>query len=474
MSKLTNKIRAGIKKDAEAFYADLCQQVEDRAALKSEITAISELLAQESELIEDRKKLSRQVGAARKEGSDPSDLIARVSAISAQVKSKGELVDDKIAEIESKLSAVSTDQKTLQWPLHLAPEQKEMSVDGSTLQLNHSDTIDVGEWQSFVDSVAHSTVYHHSAWCELIKSNFGHTPYYITCRKPDGVLCGVFPTVHLSSKLFGSFMVSMPYFNYGGPLSEHAAVDQMMLEYCAELGGNLECSHLEVRDTGARDSWLAKQHKVTMILPLPESNDILDKQLGTKVRAQVKRAAREDLEFSHGREELLDDYYRVFSQNMRDLGTPVYDKQFFVSILEAFPDHAHIAIVRHNKKPVAAGFVLGFRDKLEIPWASSLRKANPLGVNMFMYRQILRVAIEQGYTFFDFGRSSIGASTYKYKKQWGAVEHQLHWHYWLKDADELPELNPDNPKYKIAIRLWQCLPVAVANTIGPKLVRNLP
>jgi len=188
MSKLTNKIRAGIKKDAEAFYADLCQQVEDRAALKSEITAISELLAQESLLIEDRKKLSRQVGAARKEGSDPSDLIARVSAISAQVKSKGELVDNKIAEIESKLSAVSTDQKTLQWPLHLAPEQKEMSVDGSTLQLNHSDTIDVGEWQSFVDSVAHSTVYHHSAWCELIKSNFGHTPYYITCRKPDALL----------------------------------------------------------------------------------------------------------------------------------------------------------------------------------------------------------------------------------------------------------------------------------------------
>jgi len=93
---------------------------------------------------------------------------------------------------------------------------------------------------------------------------------------------------------------------------------------------------------------------------------------------------------------------------------------------------------------------------------------------MFLYRQILKVAIEQGYSYFDFGRSSIGANTYKYKKQWGAVEHPLHWHYWLKDSDELPELNPDNPKYKIAIRAWQCLPVAVANSIGPRLVRNLP
>jgi len=471
----SNKIRSGINKNPDAVYADLSPQVEDATALKSSITIISEMLQQENELLQERKKLSRQVGAARKEGIDPSELIARISDISVQVKGIATGIDEKIAEIESVLGTVTDDNDIVpKWPAHLTPEQKPVAFDSTSLKLSHSDTIDVIEWQAFVDSVEHSTVYHCAVWCELIKSNFGHTPHYISCRKPDGELCGVLPTVHLESKLFGSFMVSMPYFNYGGPLSDYDAVDQLMLEYAAGLGKDLDCSHFEIRDTVSRDNWIAKQHKVTMILPMPESNQILDKQLGTKVRAQVNRAAKEDLEFSLGGEELLGEFYQVFSHNMRDLGTPVYDKKFFASILKAFPEKAHIAVVKHNSKPVAAGFLLGHRDKLEIPWASSLRKANPLGVNMYLYRQILRVSIEQGYAFFDFGRSSIGASTYNYKKQWGALEHPLHWHYWLKDADELPELNPDNPKYKIAISMWQRLPVPVANMIGPRLVRNLP
>lgn len=483
MSKLSKKIKSGARKDAGALYEDLCDLVEDKtqnkAELKSTIGILSELLTDENALMQERKKLSRQVGAVRKEGGDPQDLIVQVSTISAKVKDVSSRIDDTVSELESTLqsSAESTStenrKETQKWPVHLAFQQKS-GAKAEGLQLTHTDRIDVSEWQSFVDSIAHSNVYHDAAWCELIKSNFKHTPCYITCREPDGSLCGVFPVIHLQSKLFGSFMISVPYFNYGGPLSESGAIDKAMLAYAADIAGELNCSHLEVRDTCPREGWVAKQHKVTMILPLPENDEVLDKQLGTKIRAQVNRAAREGLEFNFGGSELLPDFYRVFSRNMRDLGTPVYDKQFFASILETFPEKAHLAVVRHGDKPVAAGFLLGHKDKLEIPWASSLREANPLGVNMFLYRQILRVSIESGYAFFDFGRSSIDASTYKFKKQWGADEHPLYWHYWLKDADELPELNPNNPKYKLAISVWQRLPVVVANAIGPKLVRNLP
>ena len=92
----------------------------------------------------------------------------------------------------------------------------------------------------------------------------------------------------------------MPYFNYGGPLSEHSSVEQRMLEYAAELGKDLECSHLEVRETAQRAQWPSKDHKITMVLPLPATDAELDKQLGSKVRAQVNRAAREGLEYTFG------------------------------------------------------------------------------------------------------------------------------------------------------------------------------
>ena len=479
MSKLKQKIRNGLKKDAEALFESLSGQAADTGQLQASFGVVSELLVEEKNLTVERKKLSRQIGAARKLEQDPAELIAGVSAISNKLKVIDASIDKETALIAENL-ANGTDAELDSAavaplvPAHLRFQEKALDCDLSELQFNHSDSVDVAEWQDFVSSIPHANVYHDAKWCDLIKKNFGHKPYYITCRKPNGDLCGVFPAVHLNSKLFGTFLVSMPYFNYGGPLSEYPAVAQKMMEYCTETGAKLECTHLEARETQMRQQWLCKQHKVTMILPLPKSDEALDKQLGTKVRAQVNRAAREDLEFSIGGVELLTEFYKVFSHNMRDLGTPVYSRRFFQSILDSFSEQTSLAIVRHKGRPVACGFLLGYNDKLEIPWASSLRSANPLGANMYMYRQILRTAIEQQYEFFDFGRSSKDASTYKYKKQWGAIEHQLYWHYWLHDSDELPELNPNNPKYKLAITMWKKLPVSVANIIGPALVRNLP
>ncbi len=474
MSTLNQKIRAGLKKDPEALLDMLSLRTEDKSVLQSRLSSITGLLEQEKSVDKERKKLSRQIGAARKENKDPAAIIASVAELSASIKKHNAEIEEQVALIESDLVPEGGAEAVPTAPKHLYFSGRELDCDESSLTITHSDHINELEWQTFTASLGHSNVYHDAKWCALIKQNFGHMPHYITCRKSDGSLCGVLPTVHLKSRLFGSFMVSMPYFNYGGPLSEFPLVEEKMLQYAVDLGGTLDATHLEIRETQKRQGYLSKQHKVTMILPLPNTDQELDKQLGSKVRAQVNRAAKEDLHFSIGGAELLDDYYRVFSHNMRDLGTPVYSKRFFASILEDFPDKANLTIVKHNNEPVAAGFLLGHNDKLEIPWASSLRKANPLGANMFMYRHVLRTAVEQGYEFFDFGRSSKGASTYQYKKQWGAVEHPLYWHYWLKDGDELPELNPNNPKYKIVIKVWQKLPVAVANVVGPQLVRNLP
>jgi len=158
---------------------------------------------------------------------------------------------------------------------------------------------------------------------------------------------------------------------------------------------------------------------------------------------------------------------------MRDLGTPVYSKKLFSNML-SHNDSAHIVIIYHQNKPVSCGFVLGWKNTLEIPWASTLRKANKLDANMKLYWEILKFAVSQDYDIFDFGRSSKDANTYKFKKQWGAKPHPLFWHYWLPNEQVLPEINPNNPKFKIMIAIWKKLPVWLANIIGPPIVKNLP
>ena len=81
---------------------------------------------------------------------------------------------------------------------------------------------------------------------------------------------------------------------------------------------------------------------------------------------------------------MLDDFYEVFAQNMRDLGTPVYAKRFFdlsssqSGLTRGFPQYMY-------GKCVAAGFLLKHRDRMEVSGIQDLRKYNSISVNMLLY-----------------------------------------------------------------------------------------
>jgi lipid II:glycine glycyltransferase (peptidoglycan interpeptide bridge formation enzyme) len=111
---------------------------------------------------------------------------------------------------------------------------------------------------------------------------------------------------------------------------------------------------------------------------------------------------------------------------------------------------------------------------MEIPWASTLRSYNHTSINMIMYWKILEFAVQQGFEVFDFGRCSEDAGTYRFKQQWGAEPVKLYWDYLLPEGENLPKLNPNNPKFRVLIAVWQRLPVWLANLIAPRIVKALP
>lgn len=329
-------------------------------------------------------------------------------------------------------------------------------------------------WDAFVTAHERASIYHQSKWRELIESEFRHQTYYLWARRAEEVV-GVLPLVRLKSALFGDYMVSVPFLNYGGALGCDRQIEDLLMHHAVELALERGIKHIEFRDECERDApWHARTDKVTMELELPATPEALWQSVGTKKRTRIRRPGKAGARAIHGGAELVDSFYTVFSRNMRDLGTPVYSRRLFERILDAFADEASITVVMLDEEPVAAAFLIASGTRMEIPWASALREHNRLAVNMFLYWEVLKRAIEQGMKVFDFGRSSVGAGTYEFKKQWGALERQLYWHYWLGDADALPNLTPNNPKYRLAIRAWQHLPMPVANTLGPLVVRNLP
>lgn len=361
---------------------------------------------------------------------------------------------------------------------HVVPESM-MAADVSPGAACHGTVVRLLEegaseqWDGFVRDCDGASIYHLAAWRPLIRSLFGHETIYLYAERNRQVI-GILPLVRLRSRLFGDYLVSMPYFNYGGALAADAAVATMLMRAAAELARERGCSHVEFRDTEQRDGWPVRTDKVGMELRLPGNIDALWDALGAKLRSQIKRPQKAGAEGASGGRELLPEFYSVFARNMRDLGTPVYALGFFDAILKAFPTQARITVVRYRGAAVAAGFTLGFRGRLEIPWASANRDYNALSVNMLLYAEVLKRAVVDGYTVFDFGRSSTDSGTYRFKKQWGATERPLYWHYALPPGREVPQLTPNNPKYRLAIAVWQRLPLFVTNRLGPLIVKNLP
>lgn len=337
------------------------------------------------------------------------------------------------------------------------------------------DVHDETAWEQFVESRQEACGYHAVAWGGLINRVFGHKVYYLMVRDQEGMVKGVLPLVYMRSSLFGRFLTSMPFFNYGGILSESAGARDALLDAATETAQSLKATHIELRHEAPLETgWPVRSHKVSMRLELPRCYEDLLKAFPSKLRSQVRRGEREGMTSRLGAVELLEDFYQVFARNMRDLGTPVYGKPFFREILQTFSKGARICIVYLANRPVAAGFVLGFRQSLEIPWASSDRRYARLAPNMVLYNAVLRYACTEGYREFDFGRSTVDSGTYRFKEQWGARPLTLYWYYWLSKGTKMPDLNPQNPKYQLAIRMWQYLPVPVTQMVGPAIVKYLP
>lgn len=330
------------------------------------------------------------------------------------------------------------------------------------------------DWDAFVAAHPDATAYHRWAWRAVFGPVFGHEPIYLAAREA-GAIVGVLPLISFRSRLFGHFFCSLPFVNYGGVLASTPDVPASLLAEATRLAKERGASHVELRHVARQcPDAPVRQHKVTMLLRLQESAEAQWTALDNKVRNMIRKAEKSDLAACSGGVELLDAFYAVFSVNMRDLGTPVYPKRFFAAVLAAAGDTARLHVVRHAGAPVAASMTIAHADRVEVPWASSLRTARAMNPNMLLYWHMLQAVIAGGGRVFDFGRSTPGEGTFHFKKQWKAEPVPLHWEYALVSREAPPDQSPGSGRFHMAIELWKKLPVSVANTLGPLIIGNVP
>lgn len=333
------------------------------------------------------------------------------------------------------------------------------------------DNASLARWDCFVESHAKATFFHKSGWKRVIEEAFGHRTYFFYAQE-DGRVVGVLPLAHVKSVLFGSSLVSTPFCVYGGILAESKEVSDTLRLHACELAKELNVDSLELRHQQHSESdWLRKELYVTFKKSItPEPEEVL-LSIPNKQRAVVRKGIKSGLssgEGWHGRR-----MHNVYSESVRNLGTPVFTRYYFDILRDEFGDDCRSLMIQHKGIDVAGVLSFYFKDQVLPYYAGSTNASKGLHAHGYMYWALMKNASEQGYRTFDFGRSKTDTGSYSFKKNWGFKPEPLYYEYHLVNSDTIPNVNPTNPKYELLIKAWKNLPLPVANTIGPWLAKSL-
>ena len=328
------------------------------------------------------------------------------------------------------------------------------------------------EWDTFARAQVGYTHFHQLGWRDLIEKVFGHECIYLSARDSEGALEGVLPLVRVRSILFGHYLVSMPFLNYGGPIGTRAGVEALV-DAAVDIAESTGVKLLELRSRTPLEIDLQPSHrKITVVLDLPGTAKELSARFDSKLRSQVRRAEKDGARVKFGADQVVP-FFRVFARHMRDLGTPTQPLAFFRGIAEQFPEDSWFACAYIEGVPAAAACGFRFGSEFEMTWASSLRVYNRQAPNMLLYWAFIQRAIEEGVTRFNFGRCTTGTGTHRFKMQWGGREEALWW-YGQSRGKTAATPSPSDGAFRWGPPIWRRLPASLATSVGPSIVRYIP
>jgi FemAB-related protein (PEP-CTERM system-associated) len=343
------------------------------------------------------------------------------------------------------------------------------------IQIRQAELKDQFRWDEYVLSHSESSPYHLWAWKESIEKSYGHKAFYF-CAEENGQIVGILPLFNLRLPLLLNELTALPFCDVGNLFANSLNVQNLLIkklnEFAKIIGARKSSLRGILNYSYSPDSnlYIEETSKVRMLLSMPSTSDTLFANFKSKLRSQIRKAEKNGVEFHWADLEGIDDFYAVYCCNMRNLGSPPHSRQWFTSIMANYKNRARIGMAKYEGKCIGAGLILSTNTSTVIPWASTLREYNRLNPNMLLYWNFLKFSSNNGFLNFDFGRSTEGESTYRFKKQWGAqpiplIWYSLHKNYRRKDETEKKESNTRN----IAASTWKKLPLPVATYIGPHL-----
>jgi len=343
---------------------------------------------------------------------------------------------------------------------------------GAELRVRELRPGDEARWDAFVAACPEATFFHRAGWKSVMERAFGHRTCFLYAES-GGDIEGVLPLAEVKSMLFGHTLASLPFCVYGGTAATSERARSALSEAACGLARKLAVDHLEYRSLSPRHpDWAHKDLYVTfrkIMDPDVEKNLFA---IPRKQRAMVRKGIKNGLTSEFDPD--VDRFFALFADNVHRQGTPALPRRYFSLLREIFRDDCRVLTVLDPAgTPVSSVLTFYWRDEVLPYYAGDAVAARDLAANDFKYWELMRDAVQRGFRVFDYGRSKRGTGSFDFKKNWGFEPQPLHYEYLLVRGTHVPDVNPLNPRYRLFIGLWQRMPLALANLIGPHIVKSL-
>ena len=331
--------------------------------------------------------------------------------------------------------------------------------------------------EAFLGGHPDATPFHRPAWLVAVASGTGNTALAIL-TECNGEITAYLPLNAVHSPLFGRLLASSGFAVGGGALTADGADPDQLFAAAEELAERLSSPTIELRGGAlpqGRAGWQVRNEShCGFIAALAADDEAQLLSIPRKQRAEVRKGLERALVVTVGTAEAdRAAHYAVYSESVRNLGTPVFPRSLFDAVLDQFGEDADILTVWHDGQPVASVLSLYHRGAVMPYWGGGVWAARRLRANDRMYYELMLHARRKGCTHFDFGRSKTGSGAYDFKRNWGFEPEPLSYASWTAPGTEARDADPTSAKHALQIAIWRRLPLALTNRIGPLIARGL-
>lgn len=332
---------------------------------------------------------------------------------------------------------------------------------------------DEAAWDAYVQAHPLGSPFHLIAWKSCIQESFSYEAYYLLAE--DGAtMRGVLPLFLVKSWVIGRALISTPFATYGGPLADAETLPAFR-EEIERLAMTLRVRFVELRNFSPDQSlgFTPVHRHVVYVGPIGP----LEKEILERIPRKTRRIVRKTLEEPFTTKVQTRDYAtfeRLYSTNLKRLGTPTFSSAYYRSLLRHFAGCADIREVYRDNVPMAAVLTVYYQGRVFPYYGAADPEYNAYAPSTFLYYDLMRRAGRDGCHEFDFGRSKIDSGSGHFKAHWGLVERPLHYEVLPLNGRCIPNNTPNNPRYRLAIQIWRRMPLSFTRVLGPWLVKLIP